>query len=83
MGLLKMAWNSWNFGENRLEFKGKCMLIESWWMTSIGKVKLGNLPAEFCAFGPKMKRILKIFNKILRFFDQNLYGKLTFFTIFY
>ena len=31
----------------------------------------------------KMKRILIIFKKILRFFDQNLYGKLTFFTIFY
>ena len=34
------------------------------------------------AFGPKMTRIEKIFKKILRFFDQNLYGKLTFFTIF-
>ena len=38
---------------------------------------------KHCAFGPKMKRILKIFKKILRFFDQNLYGELTFLTIFY
>ena len=30
------------------------------------------------AFGAKMKKILKNFNKNLRFFDQNLYGKLTF-----
>ena len=34
--------------------------------------------AKPSAFGPKMKRILKNFKKILRFFDQNLYGKLTF-----
>ena len=34
----------------------------------------------FCAFGPKMKNNLQFFKKILRFFDQNLYGKLTFFT---
>ena len=33
------------------------------------------------AFGPKMTRIEKIFKKILRFFDQNLYVKLTFFTV--
>ena len=52
-------------------------------MISIAPVKLSNMPAKPCAFGPKMKRILKIFKKILRFFDQNLYGKLTFFTIFY
>ena len=47
------------------------------------QLKLSNLPAKRCGFGPKMKRILKIFKKILRFFDQNLYGKLTFFTSFY
>ena len=52
-------------------------------MVSIGQVKLSKVPAKLGAFGPKMKRILKIFKKILRFFDQNLYGKLTFFTIFY
>ena len=48
-------------------------------MISIAQVKLSNLPAKPCAFGPTMKRILKIFKKIVRFFDQNLYGKLTFF----
>ena len=52
-------------------------------MFSIGQVKLSKMPAKPCAFGPKMKRILKIFKKILRFFDRNLYGKLTIFTIFY
>ena len=52
-------------------------------MISIAQVKLSNLPAKLCAFGPKMKSFLKIFKIILSFFDQNLYGKLTFFTIFY
>ena len=33
------------------------------------------------AFGPKMKRILKIFKKILRYFDQNLW-KIDFFHTF-
>ena len=47
-------------------------------MISIEQVKLSKVPAKLGAFGPKMKRILKIFKKILRFFDQNLYGKLTF-----
>ena len=50
-------------------------------MISIGQVKLSKVPAKLVAFGPKMKRILKSFKKILRFFDQNLYGKLTFFTV--
>ena len=52
-------------------------------MISIEQAKLSNLPAKLCVFGPKMKIFLKIFMKILRFFDQNLYGKFTFFTIFY
>ena len=51
-------------------------------MISIGHVKLSKIPAKLGTFGPKMKRILKNSKKILRFFDQNLYGKLTFFTIF-
>ena len=38
-----------------------------------------HLPAKVCAFGPEMKRILKYSKKFLRFFDRNLYGKLTFF----
>ena len=46
------------------------------------EVKLNNLPAKPRAFGQKMKMILKYFKKILRFFDENLYGKWTFFTIF-
>ena len=51
-------------------------------MISIGQLKVSNLPPELCAFGPKMKRIFKNFKKILRFFDQNIYGKLTLFTFF-
>ena len=47
-------------------------------MISIGQIEVSNLPAKPCGFGPKMKRNLKTFKKILRFFDQNLYGKLTF-----
>ena len=45
-----------------------------------GKIKQG--ACKTWRVGPKMKRSLKNFKKILRFFDQNLYGKLTFFTIF-
>ena len=52
-------------------------------MISIGQVKLSNLPAKLSAFGPKTKRILKIFKKTLRFLDQNLYWKLIFFRILY
>ena len=69
------------FGENRLEFIEKCKSIEIWWMISIGQVNPSNLPSKLCAFRPKMKRFSKIFKKILRFFDQNPYGKLTYFTI--
>ena len=70
------------FGENWLEFLEKCKIIKIWWMISIGQVKLSKLPAKPFAFGPKMNLILKTFKKFLIFFDQNLYGKLTFFTIF-
>ena len=66
-------------GENRLEFVEKWKIIKILGMISIGQVKVSNLPAKLCAFGPKEKKILKTFNKILRFFYQNLYGKLTFF----
>ena len=47
-------------------------------MISIGQEKVSNLPAKLCAFGPKEKKILKNFKKILIFFDQNLYGIWTF-----
>ena len=36
-------------------------------MIPIAQVKLSNGPAKLCAFGPKIKRILKIFKKILIF----------------
>ena len=78
-----MAWKFLTFfGENRLQFREKCKIIEIWWMISIEQEKLSNLSAKHCAFGPKLKRILKNFKKILRFFDQNLYGKLTFLQFF-
>ena len=38
-----------------------------------GKIK--QPPAKCCPFGPKTKRILIAFKKIMRFFDQNLFGK--------
>ena len=47
-------------------------------MISIGQGKLRILCAKLCAFGSKTKKILQVFNKLLRFFDQNLDGKLTF-----
>ena len=55
------------------------MLINYWRIISIRQGKLRNIHAKFCAFGPEKTDFLKIFKKILRFFDQNLYGKLTFF----
>ena len=36
-------------------------------MISIGQLKLRNVPAKLFAFGPKMKRILENFKKILSF----------------
>ena len=66
------------FGENRLEFIEKSKIIEISLMISISQVKLSNQAAKPCAFGQKVKKTLKIFKNILRFFDQNLYGKLTF-----
>ena len=47
-------------------------------MIPIQHVKLSNMPAKHCAFGPKMNRFLKNSKKILRFIDQNHYGKLSF-----
>ena len=47
-------------------------------MISIGKLNQSNLPAKPCAFGPKRRNFFKNFKKSLRFFDQTLYGKLTF-----
>ena len=58
------------FGENRLEFEGKSKLIKIWWIISIEQLKIGNIPAESCASGQKMKKVLKIFKKILRFLIQ-------------
>ena len=40
--------------------------------------KVRNRRAEFCAFRPNMKKILKNFKKILIVFHQNPYEKLTF-----
>ena len=71
------------FEENRLKLVEKWKIISIWWMFSIGQGKLRNLLARFCAFRPKMKKILNNLEKILRFFDQNSDGKLIFFTIFY
>ena len=71
------------FGENRLEFVAKLKIIKILRMIPIGQGNVRNLPAKICAFGPKMKKNLKNFKKIiLSFFDQNLYGKLTFSQIF-
>ena len=70
------------FGENRVQFVEKWKIINIWRRISIGQGKLRNLRAKLCAFGPKTKKILKVFKKSLRFYDQNRYGKLTCFTFF-
>ena len=65
------------FGENWLKFVEKYKLINNWRIISIREGKLRNA-CKICAFGPE-----KTFFLILRFFDQNLYGKLTFFVNFH
>ena len=61
-----MAWKFLTFfWENRLEFIERSKIIEIWWIILLGQVKISNLPAKPCAFGPKVKRILKNFKKIL------------------
>ena len=71
--------NSWNFWRKstgicrKMQAHQDLMNDFDW-----AQIKLSNPPAKLCTFEPKMKSILNIFKKILRFFDQNLYGKLTF-----
>ena len=60
------------FGENRPKFVKKWK-INIWRMISIGQGKLRKLCAKYCAFGPKMKKILKN-EENFEIFDQNLYG---------
>ena len=43
------------------------MLIKIWGRISTWQLNLSNLPEKACAFGPKMKRILKGFKKSLRY----------------
>ena len=56
------------FGENRLQFVGKCKIINMWRMNSIEKVKVSNVPAKLCAFGPKPKKIWKNFQENFEIF---------------
>ena len=71
-----------SFGESILKSVEKWQLINSSRMSSIDQGKLRNLRAKVCAAQPKIKKTLKNSNKILSFFDQNRYGKLTFFAFF-
>ena len=66
--------NSWNFWRKSTGFVEKCKSIKIWGMISIGLGKVSNLPTKLCAFRPKVKKNFHFF----LFFDQNLYGKLTF-----
>ena len=54
------------------------MLIKISWRISTGQLNFSNVPGKPRAFGPKVKRTLKNFEKYLRFFEENLYWKLTF-----
>ena len=63
-------WKSgWNFEENRLYVVDGFSIINIW-IISIRQATSRNQHAKFCAFGPKMKEILK---KSLRF-DKNLFS---------
>ena len=70
------------FGDNTLKFVEQWKIINISRNIFIGKSKFRNMGANLSAFGPKMNKNLKSFQKILRFVDQNIYGKLTFFTFF-
>ena len=64
MKILEIVW------ENRMEFIEKCMLIMIWWLISIEQLKLSNLPAKFCAFGPKWREFWKFSRKFWDFLIQ-------------
>ena len=52
------------FGENRVKFVGKCMIIKICGIISIGQLKLSEIPEKFCVFGSKMNKTLKNFRKV-------------------
>ena len=62
-----------NFGGNRPEFVERLKIINFSHIISTehGKIRKGH--PKICRFGPKLKKNLKIFKKILRFFDQPLW----------
>ena len=63
----KLDDNSWNFGRKSTEICRK-MKDHQELMNDFHRArKIKNLPAKFCAVGPKTKTILKMFKKILRF----------------
>ena len=66
------------FGGNRLEFIGKSKIIEIWWMISIGQIKQSYSLQNLARLDQKWVEFWKISRKFWDFFDQNLYGKLTF-----
>ena len=68
-----------NFGENRLEFVEKWKKSFNNCFHPTCKSKKG--PCKVLLAWIKNEENFEIFKKILRFFDQNLYGNLTFLTI--
>ena len=81
-----MYWK-WDENSSKLWRKSKeiCIKMEDHQNVKNGFHRFGKLRillAKSCAVGRKRKKIMKNFKKILRFFYQNPYGKLSFFTFF-
>ena len=76
MKILGICW------ENGLEFVEECNILRISGMISIRQVMISIYLQSFARWDQNEENFEK-FKKILRFFDQNLDGKLRFFTIFY
>ena len=52
--------NSYNFGENRVQFVEKFKIINIWWIVSIGKRKVGDLPQNLARWYQKWSKSWKV-----------------------
>ena len=88
-----MAWikkDDWKLDENSgklwRKLTGICRKIQDNQHLTNNFHRAENIKKPACQIlrsGPKLKKILKNFKKVFRFFDPNVYGNLTFFIIFY
>ena len=69
-----MGWKFLKFfGENRLEFVEKWMVLNIWGMISTGQRNLRKLRAKLSAFGPKKENFEKFQEKFAIFWSKSLW----------